>query len=90
MGAYAAAADLGLAIPRDLAVTGWDDIPVARFLAPALTTVRQPMAELGMRAAQLALERVRGAREKPVTSVLPTELIIRSSCGCRQGGAWQK
>ena len=90
MGAYAAAADLGLAIPRDLAVTGWDDIPVARFLAPALTTVRQPMAALGTRAARLALERVRGAREQPVTSVLPTELIIRSSCGCRQGGAWQK
>jgi len=90
MGAYAAAAELGLTIPTDLAITGWDDIPVARFLAPGLTTVRQPLAEIGALAARLVLERVGGSHKKPVTTVLPTEIMIRSSCGCRsQGGTWE-
>jgi LacI family transcriptional regulator len=91
MGAYAAAAELGLPIPTDLAVTGWDDIPVARFLAPGLTTVRQPMAEIGSRAAQLLLERIAGKRRQQVSTILPTEIIIRSSCGCpSQGGTRKK
>jgi LacI family transcriptional regulator len=91
MGAYAAAAELRLSIPSDLAVTGWDDIPVTRFLAPGLTTVRQPLAEMGALAARLVLERVAGSRKNPVSTVLPTEILIRSSCGCQpQGGTWQR
>lgn len=91
MGAYAAAAERRLSIPNDLAVTGWDDIPVARFLAPALTTVRQPLTEIGTMAARLVVERVAGSRKKPVSTVLPTETLIRSSCGCQpQGGTWQR
>jgi LacI family transcriptional regulator len=91
MGAYTAAAELRLSIPTDLAVTGWDDIPVTRFLAPGLTTVRQPLAEIGAVAARLVVERVAGSRKKPVSTVLPTEILIRSSCGCQpQGGTWQR
>ena len=91
MGVYAAAAELRIAIPGDLAVTGWDDIPAARFLAPGLTTVRQPLAEMGALAARLVLERGGGSRKKPVSVVLPTEIMIRSSCGCRsQGGTWER
>jgi LacI family transcriptional regulator len=91
MGVYAAAAKLRIAIPGDLAVTGWDDIPAARFLAPGLTTVRQPLAEMGAMAARLLLERRAGNRKKPVSTVLPTEIMIRSSCGCRsQGGTWER
>ena len=91
MGVYAAAAELGLPIPSDLAVTGWDDIPVARFLAPGLTTVHQPLAEMGALAARLVLERTAGSRKKPVSTVLPTEIKIRSSCGCQpQGGTWER
>jgi LacI family transcriptional regulator, galactose operon repressor len=91
MGAYAAADERRLSIPADLAVTGWDDIPVARFLAPALTTVRQPLEEIGALAARLVVERVAGSRKKPVSTVLPTEIQIRSSCGCQsQGGTWQR
>jgi LacI family transcriptional regulator len=89
MGAYAAAAELGLKIPADVAVTGWDDIPVARFLNPGLTTVRQPLTEIGAVAARLLAERVNGSRRHASTTVLPTEIIIRSSCGCQpQGGIW--
>jgi LacI family transcriptional regulator len=91
MGAYAAAAELGLPIPTDLALTGWDDIPVARFLAPGLTTVRQPLAEIGGLAVRLLLERIAGTRPTAVSTVLPTEITIRSSCGCpSQGGTWEK
>jgi len=91
IGVYAAAAERQLSIPADLAVTGWDDIPVTRFLAPRLTTVRQPLAEIGATAARLVVERVAGSRKKPVSTVLPTEILIRSSCGCQpQGGTWQR
>lgn len=82
LGAYAACQERGLRIAHDVAITGWDDIPMARFVSPALTTVRQPLRELGARAAQLLAERVRGERSEPVHEVLPTELVIRASCGC--------
>lgn len=90
IGVYAAAAERRLSIPTDLAITGWDDIPVTRFLSPGLTTVRQPLAEIGALAARLVVERVAGSRNQPVSTVLPTEIMIRSSCGCRsQGGTWE-
>lgn len=82
MGALRAARELGLAVPDDLAVTGWDDIPAAAHLAPPLTTVRQPMVELGRRAAILLTERIERTRTDPRHEVLPTELVVRSSCGC--------
>jgi LacI family transcriptional regulator len=82
MGVLDAARDAGLRVPDHLAVTGWDDIPVARHLAPPLTTVRQPMEELGRRAAALLHERLTGTRTVPRHEVLPTEVVLRSSCGC--------
>lgn len=83
MGAYSAAAELGLRIPADVAVTGWDDIAVARLVAPGLTTVHQPLRDMGVAAARLLLGRVEQSRIDVSTTVLPTELIIRSSCGCQ-------
>lgn len=80
VGTCMAAAELGVAVPTDLAVTGWDDQPVASLVTPSLTTVRQPMAELGRRAADAVLDR-RGGGE-PENVLLPTELVIRASCGC--------
>ncbi len=82
LGAYRAAADLGLSIPTDIAITGWDDIALARLLSPGLTTVRQPVTEIGAEAARLLMERVNGSRRVGSTTVLPTEMTIRSSCGC--------
>jgi LacI family transcriptional regulator len=76
-----AAEDLGLRVPGDVAVTGWDDILAARHARPALTTVRQPMRELGAWAARALDERIRGDRATRVTELLPTRLIVRSSCG---------
>jgi LacI family transcriptional regulator len=87
-GALEAARRAGLAVPGDLAMTGWDDIPVARHLSPPLTTVRQPMVELGRRSAQLLHDRITSGRTDPRHEVLPAEVVVRASCGCahEQGG----
>lgn len=81
LGTLAAAEELGLDVPGDLAVTGWDDIMAARHARPALTTVRQPMRELGARAARALDELITGVRVTPRRQTLATELIVRTSCG---------
>ncbi|WP_207908685.1 LacI family DNA-binding transcriptional regulator [Pseudonocardia endophytica] len=79
-GTLDAAAELGLDVPGDLSVVGFDDIPSAALARPALTTVRQPHLEKGRRAATMLL-RQGGTRSEPVE--LPTELVVRSSTGPR-------
>jgi LacI family transcriptional regulator len=69
--------DAGLRVPEDAIVSGWDDVMAARYAG--LTTVRQPMRDLGARAAQLLDELIHRTRETPVHEVLPTELIVRQS-----------
>ncbi|MEO6511626.1 MAG: LacI family DNA-binding transcriptional regulator [Nocardioides sp.] len=69
--------EAGLSVPEDTLVSGWDDVMAARYAG--LTTVRQPMRELGRRAAQLLDELINRTREEPVHEVLATELIIRTS-----------
>jgi LacI family transcriptional regulator len=81
LGALLAAEELGLRVPGDVAVTGWDDIMAARYARPGLTTVRQPMRELGGRAARTLDERIGGDRAAPRHDVLHTELVVRASCG---------
>ncbi|HET9945555.1 MAG TPA: LacI family DNA-binding transcriptional regulator [Actinomycetes bacterium] len=80
-----AAEDLGLTVPDDLSVVGFDDQPLARRMRPELTTVRQPIAEKG-RAAAAALtaviEAAQAGRTLPAEHVvLPTELVVRDSTG---------
>ena len=74
--------DNGAHLPDDLAVVGWDDVPTARYITPSLTTVRQPIRDLGRLAAQQLQARIGG--EDPVgrARVLPSQVVIRSSCGC--------
>jgi LacI family transcriptional regulator len=81
LGAVTAAEELGLAVPDDLAVTGWDDVMAARYSRPGLTTVRQPMRELGSWAARRLHERLAGDLNAPRHEVLPTQLVRRASCG---------
>ena len=71
----------GLRVPGDIALAGFDDIPIARYVSPPLTTVRVRIAELG----ELALERLvlaigEAANDKHSTQTLRTELVVRSSC----------
>lgn len=72
----------GIRIPADIAVAGFDDIHVGALLTPPLTTVRQPMRLLGERACSLLLERIADPALPRRVERLPTELIIRESCGC--------
>lgn len=80
LGAYGAARARGLRIPHDIAITGWDDIQLARFVSPSLTTVRQPLRELGATAARTLFERI--ADEGPGSRVLASDVVVRASCGC--------
>ena len=72
----------GIRIPDDIAIVGWDDVMTARYVSPGLTTVRQPLYELGRAAASRLHERIAGAPTAPEPLILPTELVLRTSCGC--------
>ncbi len=75
----------GIRVPADVAVTGFDDMHLSALLAPPLTTVRQPMRLLGERACSCLLQRIADPTLPPRAERLPTELIIRESCGCGPG-----
>ncbi len=77
-GAIAAIREAGLRVPDDISVVGFDDIPLAAFYDPPLTTIRLPAYDLGLAAGAALLDRVAG-RPVPDRSLLPTELIVRSS-----------
>ena len=75
----------GVRVPDDVAVVGFDDIFPASLLHPPLTTVHQPMRLLGARACARLLDRLSDPSLQPSVELLPTELVIRSSCGCPPG-----
>jgi LacI family transcriptional regulator len=79
LGVLLAAEQLGLRVPQDVAVTGWDDLLAARFAG--LTTVRQPMRELGATAARWLNQRISKPPAAARRRILPTELVVRRSCG---------
>ncbi len=71
----------GRLIPRDVAVVGFDDVPFARYLSPALTTVRAPIEEVGREAVR-QLTRLMNSEQAQALTLMRTELVIRESCGC--------
>ncbi len=80
MGAMAAIRQAGLSIPDDIAVVGFDDIPAARLVYPALTTIAQPQRQMGQRAAEMLFERLNGsAPDMGRNEQIPYELVIRDS-----------
>ena len=80
LGVYEAARQRGLRIPEDLSVVGFDDLPVSRWVSPPLTTVRQPLAEMGRAAAEMILQLVDGAPLRARRVELSTDLVVRESC----------
>jgi LacI family transcriptional regulator len=76
----------GVDVPGQVAVTGFDDVPLARHVHPPLTTVRQPIRELGETAFEVLYSMI--SREAPAERdiALPTRLMCRESCGCQAGG----
>jgi LacI family transcriptional regulator len=78
-GALLALRSMGLAIPRDISLVGFDDFDLATFTDPQITVVAQPIAELGPRAAALLIERLEGKKVAPRHVRFPTRLIVRGS-----------
>lgn len=77
-GALRAIRQAGLRIPQDIAVMGFDDTAIARYCSPPLTTIRQPLHEMGTTLARLVLRLASGEDVEP-SIMLPTELIVRQS-----------
>jgi DNA-binding LacI/PurR family transcriptional regulator len=82
IGAMRALKMAGRLIPGDVAVVGFDDVPFARYLSPALTTVRAPIEEVGREAVR-QLARLMHGKPAQVLTLMRTELVIRESCGCQ-------
>ncbi len=85
VGAMKAIKEAGLRIPEDVAVVGFDDLPVASIVEPALTTVRQPIERLGATAVEVLIGLIEQQAEAPQHVILPTQLVIRASCGALSG-----
>ena len=85
MGALRAIADLGLSCPDDVSVVGFDDISYARYLQPALTTISQPMEQIGREAVGLLVNILRGQADHLVFKTLPHRLVVRGSTGPARG-----
>lgn len=85
LGAWAAAQAAGLAVPQDLAVVGYDNIPLGALPQIELTTVAQPLRRMGQLAAEVLFRAIERPQAPPVQRVLPPKLVIRRSCGAVRG-----
>jgi DNA-binding LacI/PurR family transcriptional regulator len=84
IGAIRALRQAGRRVPQDVAVVGFDDVPFARYLSPALTTVCAPIEQVGKEAVRQLVRQMNGQPADPLT-LMRTELVIRESCGCIPG-----
>ncbi len=80
-GVLSALREAGQRVPEQVAVAGFDDSPLARFLTPPLTTVRAPIEQIGRQAVKQLVRLIQDGQADPIT-MLPTEPVIRQSCGC--------
>lgn len=88
LGCLFAFAQGGVVVPNEIALAGFDDIPLAGYVHPGLTTMRVDISGLGERAAQMLLARIGNPREPaPERVVLPTELVVRASSAGREAHA---
>jgi len=78
------ARQLGIRIPEDLSLVGFDDIEVASLLSPTLTTVSQPIHIIGREAVKILMEKIKGKAEGVQKKILPVKLIVRESCRARK------
>jgi LacI family transcriptional regulator len=85
LGVMAELREHGIDVPGQVAVTGFDDLPMARHLRTSLTTVRQPIRDLGTVAFELVFAMINGQQPASRDVVLPTTLMCRESCGCLSG-----
>jgi len=81
IGAMRAIREAGLSIPEDVAFVGYDDVSVAKYANPQLTTIRQPIARFGVNAVEILIDLIENGIHPPRRIIMDTELIIRDSCG---------
>ncbi|UOE93547.1 LacI family DNA-binding transcriptional regulator [Alkalihalobacillus sp. LMS39] len=81
LGAMKVANDMGLKVPEDISIIGFDDIEIAKYTSPALTTVKQNTDMLGNQAADLLLQQINEKSKLTVAMTIPVELVKRDSCG---------
>jgi LacI family transcriptional regulator len=79
MGAMDAVRHRGLRVPEDISILGFDDVPQSAMIRPALTTVRQPLEQMGRVATQMLTDILKNPEKEVDAMRLPTELIIRDS-----------
>ena len=84
LGALRALRESGVSVPQDIAVVGFDGLPASERSVPSLTTIRQSVTGTGSAAVHLVLDLVSGRERGPVAQVLPTELVVRESCGAER------
>ncbi|WP_454051085.1 LacI family DNA-binding transcriptional regulator [Cellulomonas sp. Marseille-Q8402] len=87
LGVLRAASELGLRVPEDLSVVGYDDLPISQWLNPGLTTVHQPLREMASLATRMLLTLAAGGEPPSMRIELVTELVVRSSTAPPSGGA---
>lgn len=85
IGALSAAYNAGVRVPRQLSVIGFDDIELARFTNPPLSTIVQPKQRIGMLAVDMLLERIQGGRTETRQTLLQPELVVRGSTAAVAG-----
>ncbi len=81
LGAMNAAQEQGLVVGQDIGVIGFDDIPSAAYCRPPLTTIRQPMYEIGTRLCRMLIQIIEGEEPEERQVILPPTLVVRESCG---------
>jgi LacI family transcriptional regulator len=79
VGAMRAANELGMRVPDDISIVGFDDIPLASYVVPALTTIAQPIYDIGECAAQILLNQMTDSEPSVETVLFETELVVRKS-----------
>jgi len=84
VGAIYAIQDRGLKVPDDIAVVGYDNLELARYIRPTLTTISQPLQQLGEAAAKILIEQLEGSRTDELTIEIKGELMVRDSCGAKR------
>jgi LacI family transcriptional regulator len=87
IGALSALREAGVSVPEEIAVTGFDDIPIAQYTSPPLTSVHVPILDLGERATEQLVQSITTTRRRRRTcETLPTALVVRQSCGASTNG----
>lgn len=88
LGAMSAIQERGLVVGRDIAVTGFDDIPMAEHSHPPLTTVHQPIYQIGKMVCEMLIRLIQGEEINPRQVILQPRLVIRQSCGASLPNPW--